>query len=323
MIATSCAPSWLLAASRSPKLRSSRSTWRAEARTSCSRRSTRRFPSSRCTSPRSRTPMSPSSGPAMNELGPVLAIARRDLMKLLRDRPRLVTTLVFPLLLIGVLGGSLQANLGRNLGFDFLAFTFTGVFGQTLFQTTSQGVISLISDRVNDFSQEMFIAPISRYSIIFGKILGESLVALPQGAAIVAFAFIVGIRASAAQVGGLVLVALLVCLLGGGFGVLVLSNLSSQEMAGQIFTFVMLPQFFLAGIFSPIKVLPPYLEVLSRISPMRYAVDLARGAFYAGRPEYGRAVLDSPIVDLVVIAAMFIVFLVIGTALFVRNERNR
>jgi ABC-2 type transport system permease protein len=259
----------------------------------------------------------------MSELGPVLAIAQRDLMKLLRDRPRLVTTLVFPLLLIGVLGGSLQANLGRNVGFNFLAFTFTGVFGQTLFQTTAQGIMSLISDRENDFSQEMFVSPISRYSIIFGKILGESLVALPQAAAILAFAFIVGIRPSLTQVGGLLIAGALICLLGGAFGVLVLSNLSSQEMAGQIFTFVMLPQFFLAGIFNPIKVLPPYLEILSRIAPMRYAVDLARSFFYAGRPEFSRTVLDPPLVDLAVMAAMFMLFLVVGTASFVRNERNR
>src|SRR5437868_15415796 len=97
----------------------------------------------------------------MNELGPILAIAQRDLMKLLRDRPRLVTTLVFPLLLIGVLGGSLQANLGRHVGFDFMAFTFTGVFGQTLFQTTAQGGMSMISDRENDFSQAMFCSLIT------------------------------------------------------------------------------------------------------------------------------------------------------------------
>ncbi len=259
----------------------------------------------------------------MGELGPVLAIAQRDLMKLLRDRPRLITTLVSPLLLIGVLGGSLQANLGRNVGFNFLAYTFTGVLGMTLFQSSAQGVISLINDRENDFSQEMFVSPISRYSIIVGKILGESLVALPQGIAIVLFAFIVGIRPSAIQLAGLAIVAVLVCLLGGAFGVLVLSNLSGQEMAGQIFTFVMLPQYFLAGIFNPIKVLPPYLEVLSRVSPMRYAVDLARGAFYLGRPESRLTVLDSPVLDLAVIAAMFTVFLTIGTALFVRSERNR
>src|SRR5256712_7468850 len=246
MIATGCAASLLLAAWLSPRRRSSRSNCTAEARISCSKRSTRHYPSSPCTSPHSRTRTSPSLEPVMSELGPVLAIAQRDLMKLLRDRPRLVTTLAFPLLLIGVLGGSLQANLGRNLGFNFLAFTFTGVFGQTLFQTTAQGVMSLISDRENDFSQEMFVSPISRYSIIVGKILGESLVALPQAAAIVAFAFIVGIHATAASIGGLIIAGLLICLLGGAFGVLVLSNLSSQEMAGQVFTFVMLPQFFLA-----------------------------------------------------------------------------
>jgi ABC-2 type transport system permease protein len=264
-----------------------------------------------------------SSGLLMSEFGPVLAIAQRDLMKLLRDRPRLVTTLIFPLLLIGVLGGSLQSNLGRHVGFNFLAFTFTGVLGMTLFQSTAQGVISLINDRENDFSQEMFVSPISRYSIVFGKILGESLVALPQGLAIVVFALVVGIRANALQLLGLAVVAIIVCLLGGAFGVLVLSNFHGQEVAAQIFTFVMLPQYFLAGIFNPINVLPPYLEVLSRISPMRYGVDLARAAFYAGRSEAPRVVLDSPLLDLAVIVAMFAIFLAIGTVLFVRNERNR
>jgi ABC-2 type transport system permease protein len=259
----------------------------------------------------------------MTEIGPIMAIAQRDLMKLLRDRPRLISTLVFPLLLIGVLGGSLQSNLGRSVGFNFLAFTFTGVLGMTLFQSAAQGVISLINDRENDFSQEMFVSPISRYSIVFGKILGESLVALPQGLAIVVFAYLVGVRASAVQLGGVAIVSLLLCLLGGAFGILLLSNLTSQEAASQVFTFVMLPQYFLAGIFNPINVLPPWLEILSRISPMRYAVDLTRAAFYAGRPEAQRVVLDSPLIDLAVIAAMFSVFLVIGTALFVRRERNR
>src|SRR5438105_8770780 len=169
----------------------------------------------------------------MSEIGPILAIAQRDLMKLLRDRPRMVTTLVFPLLLIGVLGGSLQSNLGRNVGFNFLVFTFTGVFGQTLFQTTSQGVMSLISDRENDFSQEMFVSPISRYSIIIGKILGESLVALPQAAAILAFAFIVGIRLSVPVLLAFIPIAFVVAIFGGAFGVLVLSNLRSQQAANQ------------------------------------------------------------------------------------------
>ena len=66
----------------------------------------------------------------------------------------------------------MQANIGDSAGYDFLVFTFTGVFAQTLFLSATQGVISLVEDRENDFSQEIFVSPISRYSIILGKIVG-------------------------------------------------------------------------------------------------------------------------------------------------------
>ena len=116
------------------------------------------------------------------EANAIAAIAYRDFLKLLRDRARMVSSFVFPMVFIGILGNSLQANLGSAAGYNILVFTFTGVFAQTVYQSTAQGVISLMEDRENDFSQEIFVSPISRYSIIFGKILGETLVALPQGA---------------------------------------------------------------------------------------------------------------------------------------------
>ncbi|MBI2324989.1 MAG: ABC transporter, partial [Chloroflexi bacterium] len=80
------------------------------------------------------------------ELGAVLMLAQRDLTKLLRDRARLVSELVFPIVFIGILGASLQSAFGRAVGYDFVAFTFTGVLAMTLFQTTAQGIISLIED---------------------------------------------------------------------------------------------------------------------------------------------------------------------------------
>jgi ABC-2 type transport system permease protein len=257
------------------------------------------------------------------ELHAVLTIAYRDLVKFLRDPARLVSTFIFPLLFIVILGGSFQANLGQQAGFDFLAFTFTGIFAQTLFQSTAMGIISLIEDRENDFSQEIFVSPISRYSIVVGKIVGESSVSLTQGAGILAFGLLVGVSFTAQQVLALLPVALIVCLLGGAFGVLVLANLSSQRAANQVFPFILLPQFFLAGVFNPIQVLPWYLEVLSTISPMRYAVDLARGAFYRGTSEYSSVVLSSPLTNLAVIGIMFAIFLMVGTVLFVRGEQNR
>ena len=256
----------------------------------------------------------------MSELSAVLTLAHRDLIKLLRDRTRIIADFSFPLIFIGILGPTLQAGFGDAAGIDLMAFIFTGVLAQTVWQSTALGVISLLMDREQDFSQEIFVSPISRYSIILGKILGESFVALPQVIAILAFGVILGVRFTPAQLGGVVLAVILIAVYGGAFGILVLSRLENQRQANQIFPFVMLPQFFLAGVFNPIGHLPWFLDILSKIAPMRYAVDLMRDVYYANGPHV--YVFDLP-TNLAIIAVEFAVFMVIGTAGFVRAERNR
>ena len=259
----------------------------------------------------------------MSELSGVLAIAHRDVVKLLRDRTRLIGDFVFPLIFIGVLGTSMQAGFGDVAQFNLLAFVFTGVLAQTLWQSSAMGVISLIEDRENDFSQEIFVSPISRYTIVIGKVVGESLVALPQGLAIIAFGLVIGIPLSLAFLVAIIPVVAIITVFGGAFGVLVLSRLPNRRAATQIFPFLMLPQFFLAGVFNPIDNLPLPLDILSRLAPMRYAVDLMRGAYYAVHPERVEVALAPVATNLGIIGAMFAVFIVVGTALFVRAEQNR
>ena len=259
----------------------------------------------------------------MNELNAIAAIAERDLFKFLRDRARLIGAFVFPFLLMFLMGGTLQLNLGKAAGFNFIGFTFTGVLGMTIFQSASQGIASLLEDRQNDFAQEIFVSPISRYSIVIGKIIGESMVALAQAAPLILFAIVLRVPLTALDILLLVPVAVLGCLVGGSFGLLGMSVINDQRAANQIFGFILLPQFFLAGVFNPINVLPWYLEILSLISPLRYVVDLFRGVVYMGRPEYHKVVLLDPEINLMVMALMFAVFVVTGTALFVRRETNR
>ena len=259
----------------------------------------------------------------MHELSAVLAIAHRDFVKLIRDRPRLIGDLAFPLIFIAILGTSLQAGFGQPGEFNLLTFVFTGVLAQTIWQSSALGVISLIADREQDFSQEMFVSPISRYAIIAGKILGESLVALPQAAAIVVLGAALGVPLSVPVLLALIPVVFILAIFGGAFGILVLSNLRSQQAANQIFPFVMLPQFFLAGVFNPIHNLPWYLDILSHLSPMRYAIDLLRDVYYGGLPDVQPvALLDLP-TNLAIIGVAFVGLLLVGTTLFVRSERNR
>jgi len=256
----------------------------------------------------------------VSEASAILALAHRDFIKLLRDRQRMVADFAFPLIFIGILGTSLQAGFGGNSNINLLDYVFTGVLAQTVWQSSALGLISLLADREQDFSQEIFVSPISRYSIILGKILGESLVALPQALGIIVFGFILQIHIGPDQLARMALALIVIALFGGAFGVIVLANLSSQRAANQIFPFVLLPQFFLAGVFNPIQNLPLPLDILSHIAPMRYAVDLLRDAYYGST---SRIVLSDATTNLAIIGGLFVVFMVVGTFLFVRAERNR
>ncbi|MBI4672272.1 MAG: ABC transporter permease [Chloroflexi bacterium] len=262
-------------------------------------------------------------GRMMRNVNAVAAIAYRDFLKFLRDRARILSTFLFPLIFIGFLGGGMQATFGASSGYNFLDFIFTGVLAQTLWQSTAIGIISLLEDRQNDFSQEIFVSPISRYAIVFGKILGETLVALPQGLGIVLFGIILGVAMNPAQLLGLALTSLIASLYGGAFGMMLLGLMPSRRAADQLFPFVFLPQFFTAGVFVPIANLPLPLEIVSRLSPLRYAVDLTRGVFYWNMPQFQVVVLDPLWLNVAIMGSTFLLFMLVGTFLFMRAEQNR
>ena len=257
------------------------------------------------------------------EVSAVAAIAHRDFVKLLRDRLRLVSELAFPLILVLLLGPALQSGFGAPGGLDLTVFVFSGVLAQTIWQSAVLGLVSLIADREEDFSQEIFVSPVSRYSIVAGKIIGEALVALPTGLGIIVVGLLIGVPLSPVVLLAIVPVAVAIAIYGGAFGLLILANMSSQRTANQVFPFLLLPQFFLAGVFNPIHDLPLPLAILSALSPLRYAVELMRNVVYGLQPGVPPPDMTPAPVNLAVMAASFAVFLLLGTVLFVRAERNR
>src|SRR5260221_8061711 len=178
----------------------------------------------------------------MKQLNAIMTIAHRDILKLFRDRARLISSLVFPFVFVAILGPSFQAGFGNSVGYNLALFTFTGVYAQTLFQSAAFGLISLIEDRDNDFSQEIFVSPISRYSIIIGKILGEALVAMTQGIGILLFGVIIavvsGIKISPVQLLGMIPMGIIVCLFGGSLCIILLANVARLHDAEEIFPLV-------------------------------------------------------------------------------------
>ena len=261
--------------------------------------------------------------PVAHTVSAIAAIAWRDVIKLLRDRPRLAVNLAFPILLVVGLGNVLRATVGPATGLDAVPLAFSGVLAATLFQSTAAGMISIVEDRETDFARELFVAPVPRWSLIAGKIAGEASVALAQGTCVVAVALSIGVRLDAAQVARLLPVALACCLLGGAFGLATIGVLPNQRSAMQVFQFLIIPQYVLAGVLVPVRGLPGYLDWIARAMPLRYAVDLSRTAYYAGTPGRVAAVIGDPLVDAAVVGGLFAILIVLGASLFDYRERIR
>jgi ABC-2 type transport system permease protein len=260
---------------------------------------------------------------ARHEVSGLLAVAQRDLTKLLRDRTRLAVNLAFPIMLMVGLGNVLQPTVGKVTGLDTVTLAFTGVLPATLFQSAAAGMVSLVEDRENDFSRELFVAPVSRLTLIGGKIAGESLVALFQGCCIVmaAVAFSVGLGAH--QLARILGPCLASCLLGAAFGLTTLAAVPNQRAAMQVFQFLIIPQYVLSGVIVPVHTLPTYLGVLAWAMPMRYAVELTRAAYYNGSDSHGQVIQAGVVTDIAVMVSVFVVLLVVGKAIFDYRERNR
>jgi ABC-2 type transport system permease protein len=262
------------------------------------------------------------SGP-VRQFSALAAIAQRDVTKLARDRLRLAVSLAFPVMLMVGLGYTLEPAVGKATGLNELTVAFTGVLAASLFQSAAAGMISLVEDRENDFARELFVAPLPRLTLVSGKVLGETVVALVQGAFIVVFAIAFGVEANAGQLAVLIAPGVACALVGASFGLATLATLPNQRSAMQIFQFLIIPQYVLCGVLVPAHGLPAALEVIAWATPMTYGVDLTRAAFYHGQPGYNAAVSLGPAGAIAAMAGFFVIFMVLGAVLFTYRERHR
>jgi len=100
------------------------------------------------------------------EVNATFAIAWREVLRAIKSPVSLAFTVVFPILFIGVLGGSISANLSGALPYAYLPFMLIGMIANSMYQGTITGVTNLVEERENDFTAELFVAPISRYAVL-------------------------------------------------------------------------------------------------------------------------------------------------------------
>ena len=257
------------------------------------------------------------------ELNTVVTVMARDITIFLKSISTLIMSLAMPLLMMGAIGGNLAQNMAGSLSFEFGPFMLVGMLVNMLFMMTSMNMTSFVDDHQIDFMQEMLVSPVSRYSLVIGKIFGSMFAAILSLAGTLTVGLIMGITLKAGQLLFVLALSPLMCLSGGALAMILIGLIKSKTAANMAVSLITVPQMFLSGAIIPINHSDGVLFVLSRCLPMTYCIDLVRAVLYAGTPEYDNVVMFNPFVNFAVIVALTILFLVIGTFFFARSEKNR
>ena len=259
----------------------------------------------------------------VRELNTVIAVMAREITVFFKSPGMIIMSLAMPLVMMGMIGGNLMQNMTGGLGFQFGPFMLVGMLVMMLFMITSIGICSLVDDHESDFNQEMLVAPVSRYSLVIGKIFGAMFGAIISMLGTLIVGLIMGISLSVAQLLLILALSPLICLSGGALAMILIGLIKNKKTANMAVMIIVMPQMFLSGAIIPISSSTGVLAVLSHLMPMTYCLDLARAVVYMGTPEYASVVMFDPLVNFAAIAVLTIVCLVIGTFFFARTEKNR
>ena len=260
---------------------------------------------------------------ALREANATFAIAWREILSAVRNPVSIVVTIIIPVIFMGILGGSISQNLGAALPYAYLPFMLIGMIANTLYQGTITGVTNLVEERENDFTAELFVAPISRYTVLVGKMLGAGVAAMISLIGVLAMIVVMQIPMDPGDLLRVLALSPILAIAGGALGVLFIGFVQDPKVAGLGVVLLVFPQMFLSGALIPATNSTGLLGILSKLMPLTYSIDLARNIFYAGKPEYAFAVLHPFWFDLLITVAVCVVFIVVGTVMFVRRDRNR
>ena len=211
----------------------------------------------------------------MSELKGIYALWYRETKVFLRERSRVISSIINPLLWLLIIGGGLGSAVSFN-GINYQTFIYPGVLIQTaLFSSVFFGVY-IVWDKKIDFMKEVLVAPMRRTSIFVGKILGGStgtflqiLILFIIGFAFTAGGLLPGLHLTIVSV--LVSLAFLLVTTVGlvSVGLIIGSQMESPEGFQLIISFLIFPLFFLifSLMGSKISFCLPVWKVITKFFP--------------------------------------------------------
>lgn len=223
------------------------------------------------------------------------AIVGIETVKLRRDPTDLFSRAVQPALWLLVFGEVFTHTRAIPTGnVPYLDFMAPGILAQSVLFTSIFFGLSAIWERDLGILQKFLVSPAPRTALVLGKALSAGVRGVAQAAFVYCLALILGVHMNWHPMA--LLGAVLAIVLGAAFfstlSLIIACIVRSRERfmgIGQVLT---MPLFFASNAIYPISMMPPWLQVVSKINPLTYQVDFLRSLMIQSSAPTGHLGLD-------------------------------
>ncbi|HEY8171669.1 MAG TPA: ABC transporter permease [Dehalococcoidia bacterium] len=253
----------------------------------------------------------------------VAALVARDLKGVRRSRSQLYSSILFPLMLLAILGSGVEDGLDPRRIADYTTFLTPGIIVMTALFSSTFSSASYYQDRDSGILKVFLASPHSQRVILLGKTLSSVVIGVVQALFVLTVAALIpainfhwqyGVAGSLAVA---VVAIVLLNLFLSGLGQFLASRIGTMQGFHLLMMLALFPFLFLSGAFFPLQHLPEWLKILGRINPLAYGVDMMHLALYSdGSGGY----FGLPI-DLVVMGVLAVGVFYIGTNRSVSPDR--
>lgn len=234
-------------------------------------------------------PLAASVAPAApGVLGPAFTLAKRELVRFLRQRNRVASALLQPIVIFVLFGSALNGSFKAPAGSEthYFEYLFPGTIAMILMFTAIFSTISIIEDRREGFLQSVLVAPAPRLSMVLGKLLGGTALAFFQALIFLAagYFFIVKMTPMGflASCGMMALIAFALC----GLGFIIAWRMDSTQGFHAIMMLFLMPMLMLSGAFFPAEGAPAWLRYTMQANPLYYGLAGLRHTIYSANPPW-------------------------------------
>jgi ABC-2 type transport system permease protein len=244
-----------------------------------------------------------------------LATTARVLRQLRHDHRTIAMMVLLPSLLLGLLyllWKDTPTLPGQPGLFDRVGLTMLGIFPfVVMFLVTS---IAMLRERTSGTLERLLTTPLARFDLLLGYGTAFGLAAAVQAVVTVTVATTLYDLDVAGSLGLVVLIAVVDAILGVALGLLASAFARSEFQAVQFMPVIVLPQFFLCGLLVPVAQMAGWLQAISDVLPLTYAVEALQ--------EVGRSAAETGTMwrDIAIVAGVAVLALALAAATLRRRS---